>query len=126
MNAKPLQDAMTVERLIDRRYRVSIGSSVGIGKTEKAARTACEVQAVDALKNCKPVRMEVRHGYLIVSQVESSQNAWYTIAKVSALEDMKNGRIYSQTHMMPGGLEKAIDSHLEQYMQQDEVEKRKG
>ena len=109
-----VKSSMSTERLLGGKHKAYIGYAWGIAKSEAKAKAKAEEMAVDILKNTESARIEIRNGYLIVSQVTSSDSAWYTIKKVSDLT--KNETIYSCCSMSPVGLKAAIDSHLAQYM----------
>ncbi len=113
-----LKDAMRTERLMGKKHKAYIGQAYGVGKSESAARAECEAMVVDFMTNMQSPRIEVRAGYLIISQIESSESAWYTIKRISDLED---GFIYSSCCMSAHGLKAAIESHLAQYMADDLV-----
>ena len=110
------KSSMTIERLLDHRYKATLGQAHGVGKSETKARAACEAQVVDIVQNNDTPRMEVRDGYLIVSQVQSSLSSWYSIKKLGGLVD---GRIYPSCFLHPKHLRKAIETHLAQYLQDD-------
>lgn len=115
--AATLKSSMSTEGLLGRRVKAYIGQAWGVGKTETQAKAACELMAIDIIERGQAAKIEVRHGYLIVSQVESSESAWYTIQKIS---ELKEGPIFSCCCMRPSGLKAAIDSHLAQYMTDEE------
>ncbi len=113
-----LKDAMRTEKLMGKQHKAHIGQAYGVGKSESAARSECEAMVVDFMENMQSPRIEVRNGYLIVSQVESSESAWYTIKRIS---DLKDGLIFSSCCMSAKGLKAAIESHLAQYMEDDRL-----
>ena len=113
-----IKERMTIERLLNRTYKATIGQAYGTGKSQARAMQACESRAVDILVNVEAVRIELRDGYLIVSQVESSESSWYLIKK---LDGAINGRIYPACFLHPSKLKQAIESHLAQY-RADETE----
>ena len=112
-----LKEAIRIEHLMGHKVKASIGMAQGVAKSERQAREACEAQVVDIVEHQQTPRMEVRHGYLIISQVESSTSGWYLIKKLDGLQD---GFLYPLCCMSAHGLKAAIDSHLAQYLE-DEV-----
>lgn len=69
--------------------------------------------AVDILTHMESARIEIRDGYLIVSQVESSESGWYTIKHLAELTE--NQVVYSCCCMRPSNMRQAINDHLAQY-----------
>ena len=107
-----MKDAMRIERLLNKKFKATLGQAQGIGKSKTEAIKACEAMIVDMLTNGQTPRMEVRDGYLLISQVEGSEHGWYTIKKIS---DLQNGFFHPLCMMNASGLKTAIDSHLAQY-----------
>jgi len=113
MKEKPIQEAIRIERLMKKTFKASLGAAWGVGFSESEARRACEKMIVDFMTNAMTVRTEIRDGYLIMSQHESSVSGWYTIKRIADLKD--GDQIFPQCMMNPDHLKTAIESHLAQY-----------
>lgn len=108
-----MKDHIEIEQILGGKFRAALGPAHGVAKSRAAAIKACEEAAADILMNVEPVRFEVRSGYLIAHQVESSTSSWYLIRK---LTDLASAPIHPQSYQHPRDLHKRIDSHLAQYL----------
>ena len=114
-----IRDNMRIERLRGRKFKASLGQAQGTGKTEKQAKDACEAAVLSIITNERDTKMEIRDGYLIVSRVTDADQGWYLIKQLadplSNHFTAKNEFLHPQCFMRAVGLEAAINSHLEQY-----------
>ena len=78
-----IRDNMRIECLIGSKFKASIGPAQGTGKTEKQAKDACEAAILSIITNEQDAKVEIRDGYLIVSQVTDADQGWYLIQRLA-------------------------------------------
>jgi hypothetical protein len=91
------------------KFKATAGVACGIGNSVKEATENCYRDADDILNTDTTPRMEVRQGFLIISQRVSSTQAWYCIKELAALTD---GSFHMSCGLAVKDLAKSIDSDL--------------
>ena len=116
VKAMTFKNAVRIEHLLGHKFKASLGMAQAVSTSKAKAIEERESQAVWIVENATIPRMEVRQGYLIVSQVDHPDSAWYTIKRIA---DMKDGVFYPNCMLHPSKLKEAIESHLKQYIEQE-------